>query len=236
MLKFRYLAFVVLSLFCTQVFAKQSKNKPYDAVVSLGNMCQVAHQLDINNKRGPAYPLDWVIVPFPSLCFFIANEGQLFLQPDQLVLCENQVDGQGNGNVQTFIKDLYYQIEFVHDFEYTHDFLKDYATIKEKYDRRVERFFELLNSKKKVLLVRRGINYQQAVLLDELLKQKYPKLNYTILALDNTEEIKQNWGLKRVKNYHLRELTPWNWVGDPWAWQEILSQFPIKKVKPIKKK
>lgn len=223
---FRTLLIVLLFTTQTEAFAKQ-ESKPYEVVVSLGNMCQVAHQLDVNLLRNVAYPFDWVIIPFPSLYFFIANEGQHFLQPDRLVFFDNHPDALGE--VKSFVKEMNYQIEFLHDFALSPDFMKDYNEIKEKYDRRVLRFFELLKSTKKILFVRRGITYKEAVSLDKLLRKKYPHLDYTILALDNTEEIKKEWGLKRVKNYYLRELEPWSWVGDPWAWNEILQRFPFAK-------
>ena len=214
----------------SELLAKSSKNKPYDVVVSLGNMCQVAHQIEINSMRSAAYPFDWVITPFPSLYFFIANEGRFFLEPDRLVFCEDQPDGTGK-EIKSFIKDLNYHMEFFHDFELSPDFMKDYPAIKEKYNRRIERFFELLRSKKRVLFVRRNLNYKEAVLLDKLLKKKYPQLRYTILALGDTQDMKSNWKLKRVKNFYLRELEPWSWVGDPWAWNEILQQFSLKEIK-----
>ena len=64
----------------------------------------------------------------------------------------------------------------------------------------------MLHSNEKILFIRRGISYQQAFILDDLLHTSYPNLNYAILAVGSTEEMNQNWGLERVKNFYLGRL------------------------------
>jgi hypothetical protein len=192
-------------------------------------MCQVAFQLAAHNRRSAAFPFDWVITSFDSIYAFLANEGAFFLDSDKVVFIDNRPIPQlEDGPPVFFVTETVYHFQFLHDFELSPNFMKDYGTIKEKYDRRIKRLLDVLHSNKKVLFIRRGITYQQAILLDDLLHTRYPQLNYTILALDSTEEIKYNWNLERVKNFYLRECIPMRWDGDPEAWLEILNCFPIK--------
>ncbi len=204
----------------------QAEERPYDLVIGLGDMCQVAFQLSTHNQTFATFPFDWVLTPFESLYSFLASEGAFFLDIDKLIF----VTGKPSylNATMTYIEDTVYHIQFLHDFALSPDFLKNYYGIKAKYDRRLKRLLNELHSTKKILFIRRGISYQQAILLDNLLHNLYPQLTYTIVALDSTEEIKQDWKLGRVKNLYLRELSPWQWYGDTQAWLEILSQFPIK--------
>lgn len=202
--------------------AHAEKVVEYDEAVSLGSMCQVAHQLQANGIRHHAYPFDWIITPAEGLSRFIAQKGEGFLERENLAFGE--LWANTNFIVTT---DTLYDFKILHDFSVP--FEESYAPVKEKYDRRKERFFKLLKSNKKVLFVRAYLTRSQAERLDHVLRKFYPKLSYTILALNETEE---NWGLERVKNFQLNQI-PNDWRGDPARWQEILSQFRVKQAKTL---
>lgn len=198
----------------------------YHHVISLGDMCQVAKQLSLHHCRKEAFPFDWIMCPFDGLYRFIANQAEHFLDRDTLIFVDDRPDYIGGK--RSFIEDTVYRMQFLHDFEKPPYFLRNYDKIKAKYDRRVDRFFKVLNSDKNVLFIRRGITYEETVLLDDLIHARYPQLNYTILALNSKLENYENWGLKRVINLYLKEKKPWHWTGDKEAWTEILNQFEIE--------
>ncbi len=197
----------------------------YDVAIGLGGYCQVARAMHYNGIRYHAYPFDWLFSPFDSVFEFIAKRGVHFLDKDTLVFVTGKPDYLGGH--RDHILDTVYGLQLLHDFEASPNFLKDYDSMKAKYERRVARFFAALDSKEKILFIRHGITYMQAVLLDQLLHTRYPQLSYTILAVDNTEEMKRDWGLQRVKNVYLRQTEPWVWWGDDAAWKEVLRHYSV---------
>jgi Putative papain-like cysteine peptidase (DUF1796) len=77
---------------------------------------------------------------------------------------------------------------------YTRDehFMEDYEQIKAKYEKRITRFVDTICSSKNLLFIRKKITKKQAIKLDLLLSTLFAHLSYTILALDGTDQIKQN--------------------------------------------
>ncbi|MBA2367945.1 MAG: hypothetical protein H0V82_02840 [Candidatus Protochlamydia sp.] len=199
-----------------------SEEKPYDEAISLGNSCQVTWQLKANGFRTFAYPFDWFHTPSTGLLGFITYQGSNFFDIDKI-----SVIGPYPGDpICLQVMDLNFGIMSYHDFTSNPPFA-NYWDVKLKYDRRIKRFFNLLNSNKKVLLVRLGDSRQEIECLDYLLQQNYPKLNYTILAVHETEDFKLDWGLDRIKNYYIKQI-PWNWQGDVASWKAVLENFHIK--------
>lgn len=218
-------SFFSLLIFFVILSSAQAKNITYDEVVSLGYNCQVTWQLEANGMRKVAYPLDWVVTPYESLLYFISQRGAGFLNQNQL-----SVIGPYSGDESRLhVIDSVYGIETYHDFLSLPP-LSNYAEIKAKYDRRIERLFALLNSKKRVLFVREGSTRTQIEYLDDLIHSSFPKLNFTILAVHHDEDYHLNWGLKRVKNFHLTQVEG-DWRGDCNKWKEILSQFSVKPLR-----
>jgi hypothetical protein len=193
----------------------------YDEVVSLGIACQAAAQIKYNEIRIRAYPFDWLVTPFDGLISFIINKGAGFLEPGNF--CSHGLIRNSNS---LLVKDSIYNFSFMHDFE-GEDPLFSYAEVKEKYDRRIKRFFNLLESNKKVLFIRVTISKAQAKQLDQVLQKHYPNLSYTIVAVSDKEDAKMDWGLPRVRNFYL--IQDWDWMGDDEVWEGILQQFPVKK-------
>lgn len=213
MVSFLFIVLASLSLEATE---------PYDEVVGLGYSCEIAYQLEHNGIRTLAYPFDWVHTSHEALISFITNKGKNFFDIDKI----HVVEPYPGDPVCLQVVDLVYGIISYHDF-YTSPYMGNYKAIKSKYNRRISRFFDLLNSKKRVLFVRQGALKEQVEFLDDLIHRHYPRLAYTIIAINNTEEYKENWGLSHVENFYM-EGTPGDWRGNQERWFEILSQFTIK--------
>ncbi|WP_068471366.1 DUF1796 family putative cysteine peptidase [Candidatus Protochlamydia phocaeensis] len=194
------------------------QDRPYDEAVSLGYSCQVAQQLNDNGIRHQAYPFDWMLSSAEGLILFIHYAGAGFLDLDKIAI-EERVAGT---NI-LIVADTLYGFRLLHDFYDPFDTF--YPIVKQKYERRIARFFNLLRSNKKVLFVRIQFTREQAELLDFILHTLYPQLTYTILALN--PEPQADWGLERVKNLQLHQI-PDVWYGDHTRWREILSQFNVK--------
>ncbi len=208
---------LVLSIICHV----EADRRPYDEVVSLGQGCQVAWQIETNNMRKYAYPFDWFITSFDSLLLFIVHKGANFLDFDKIAVGEAYPGDPSRLQVI----DLVYGIQSYHDF-FSMPPLGNYYEIKAKYDRRIKRFFKLLESSHKILFIREGLSKAQVEYLDYILHSLYPHLSYTILALNNSQDYLYDWGLERIRNFYLEQI-PGNWMGDFVRWKEILSQFPV---------
>ncbi|WP_068469485.1 DUF1796 family putative cysteine peptidase [Candidatus Protochlamydia phocaeensis] len=213
---------VYLFLLVITPFAARAEIQAYDEIVSLGYGCQVAWQLETNGLRKAAYPFDWFHTSFDSLMAFIQHKGEHFLEWNHIWIVEPYPGDTGRFHVV----DLLYGIHSYHDF-LSMPPMANYNDIKTKYDRRINRFFELLNSNKKILFVREGFTREQVEQLDLLFQTLYPTLSYTILAVSDDEAFYEDWGLERIRNFYIQQKA-WNWMGDFARWKEILDQFCIK--------
>lgn len=226
-----YVFLLWITCLWTPVYSQQ-----FDYAISLGSYCMVAIQLSKCRARDHAYPLDWTNNSFEGMLKFIAHEGYNFLIKEHLLF---KIEGH-----EKVVYDLNYDaMRFPHDFDfkftdsaakkvsygiYTQVKIANYEDVLAKYQRRIARFFDVLRSDKTVLFVRYDISYEQAILLDALLRAQYPQLNYMILALGPSDEIKQPWGLERVRNYYMPFSLEFDGITP--LWQHVFSQFPMPQV------
>jgi Putative papain-like cysteine peptidase (DUF1796) len=204
-------------------------------IISLGQICSVAGAMRDNGLRVIAYPFDWLVSPFPALYQALNDDFEHFLQDDSLTM--RMSDRYG-------ILD-YYGFHFVHDFpaqqpndsfaeligenHVTGGILCDnwrdsLPAVKAKYHRRIERFRNTLLGSEPVYLIRHfDITKDQAIQLRNLLYKKYPQLNFILIILGKSDEMKQDWHLESIKNIYLDE-------NDPKQWQiffEMLSDYNV---------
>lgn len=224
---------VFLLLLCLMTFYADVKAQFYDEVVSLGSLhygCQVAWQIESNGMRKFAYPFDWFHTSLESLTGFMYNKGVNFLDLDKIA-----VIGPYPGDTSRMhVIDLVYGISSYHDF-FSSPPLANHPQVKAKYERRIRRFFDLLNSNKRILFVRQGLSREQVEYLDCAIRSLYPHLSYTILAVNDSADYLYSWGLERIQNFYLQQI-PGDWVGDFARWKEILSQFhvmPVTQRRPL---
>jgi hypothetical protein len=214
--------YICLLITLSTIFGINLKAETYDEVVSLGYGCQVAHQLEAHGMRKLAYPFDWFHTPFKGLLSFITYKGKNFWDINKIHIVGVYPGDPNNLEVH----DLNYGIISYHDFS-SSPALLNYAAVKGKYDRRTKRFFDLLNSTKKVLFVCQYYTKVQIEQLDELLRSSYPSLSFTLIAVGNTEDFKIDWHLPRIENYFMEEVFG-DWRGNFPRWTEILSQYSVK--------
>jgi len=192
----------------------------YDALVNLGGDCQPAAQMYFHGIREYALPFDALITPCESLPQILEEQFSDFLNIENLSL--------ETYNDDKYILDKKYNIRLIHDFTLEENFLDNYEAIKEKYERRIKRLFTILEQSESILFIRKGIMREQAELLESTIVSLYPDLDFIILALDGTEEIKKPWGLERVINRFLRQPDPYVWKGDPQAWKALFLEMGLE--------
>ncbi|MCE2983350.1 MAG: papain-like cysteine peptidase [Parachlamydia sp.] len=163
--------YILLIIFFFAITGKGLANDDlmYDEAVSLGCLCQVAQQLNLNGIRHQSYPFDWIVTHAEGPTRFIANQGAGFLDLDQITL------GEKWANTNFIIAyDHLYNFILLHNFNIP--FHASYVPIKDQFDKRIRRFFQLLQSDKKILFVRLVITQEEAELLDHVLQTCYPTL------------------------------------------------------------
>lgn len=166
--------------------------------VSLGSWCEVAAALIGSELRNAAYPFDHIISFDPEKLLDILNDDfAYFLDPNFLQLAPN---GPG------FLLNDYYHLEFLHEGDFRQ--LSTMGNFQAKYTRRINRFRELANYSGKVVFIRTVYEYsmtdphrhyfcpdnvvisdEYATRLYEVLKSRFPNLNFTLVILNSNSDM-----------------------------------------------
>ncbi len=127
--------------------------KVYDIIYSLGTDCSCAIYLTKCFLRSSSGPFDWLThASFETRAQLIVNGFEGFLDKDQLVLLPKDENISNDAHC-----DYYHHLKT--DFYHYHDFRagvpleEQLAGVQEKYNRRIERFYESLKAADSSLLV-----------------------------------------------------------------------------------
>lgn len=155
-------------------------------IISLGARCGTASTLAILKIRTSAYPFDWLVSPFDSLCAALEDNFAHFLSN-----CHPETEG---------IVD-FYGFHFNHDFPKDAPYKEALPSVKQKYQRRIARFRNACLGPNKVIFIRaEEISQNEAIILRDLLMRKYPLLDFTLLAINENESFERPWNLYKIKN------------------------------------
>ena len=133
------------------------KNKKFDVVYSLGFGCGMARLLKRLGLRMTSGPFDWIVGPnFEYRIELILNDFKDFFNKDDLVLYDDKSNEfrpeDPNRHTDTYSNKVNGFIH-PHDFMEGDDFETTYPIVLDKYNRRIERFYEYLkDTNKRVLL------------------------------------------------------------------------------------
>ena len=125
------------------------KKERFDYICSLGASCLCAVSLRDAGLRLSSGPFDWLLGPsLKSRVDLVANDFAGWFEPG---------DFEFLGNPETFFNDRYMNrrtgYKFVHDFEIGKPFEEAFPAVREKYERRIARFYERIRSSRRVLFV-----------------------------------------------------------------------------------
>lgn len=108
-------------------------NINYKHVISLGYFCSVALELERIGLRDAAYPFDWCISDFSGVIALIENEFSELFDFKWLEQYKPSMNIYRNSK---------YNIEFYHDFSAYKSLEEQLVSVKEKYRRRINRFYK----------------------------------------------------------------------------------------------
>lgn len=216
--------------------------KIYDVIIPVGIGCTVSYHLKKNGIRECSLPFDWLYgITIEKAIKLIENSFQDFLDKDSLEF--SYVCGPHDVYSNTKLS-----INFVHDFSSSraHEtkskddvFNQTLMEVKNKYARRINRLYNLLSSKKRVLLMHYfdGSAPESFEFLEEN-RLKFCKL-YPNLRIDIIYIYTQNCLIKKYKkiNKHIylipmpipSNLSEENrWMGNSKQFKILLKKFTTK--------
>jgi len=190
----------------------------YDAIFSLGEDCYVGFWLNQFNLRPFSGVIDWVRSPsLKDVNRLLNNRFKNFLELQNLSFVCYTPEGANN----LIIRDNFYNMDSVHDFLSTVNTptsLSQYTEIKEKYNRRIQRFVNCMETSERILFIRSAGTYEEVVELEKVLSNMV-KHNFCILLILNgdSDEIREvDWGLKHtcVVSYKLYPISEKEYVNN----------------------
>lgn len=210
----------------------------FDLVVSLGSVCQVAHQIERYFGTRRTSPFDWLVTPLWSLAKVFSNDGVLFgenltVERDgSVVVCEN------------------YGVAHQHDFPrngYRRAIISGeaIANLKGKYLSKYDKLSRSLQSGKKVLFVRLG-GHHDTRLADQyasddrltkaedlnwvckMLGEKFPGIQFELafVYIKGVTPLSVSEGEldPRVRVFELNHGGE-NWMGNDVEWNKVFSTY-----------
>lgn len=180
-------------------------------VICLGQSCFALLKIREFGLRSLAYPFDWNVIYNDTLIELIKNDFSQLLD-EHFIHFENH----------TRIWNILYGggIELQHGLTWAHicspeatkeNFFQNFfPKIKERMQRRIRRFYKALNSGKHVYFVRgqvplgnhMDVSRENTFNLVELIKFKFPKLKFTLIAVNFIEDCKIDWQIPNVVNFY----------------------------------
>jgi hypothetical protein len=183
-------------LFLTSYLCSQEYDLKNKTFISLGSFCGPALQIKQLGLREAAYPLDWMLSVNGKKLIELLDEDFAFFT-DECFLKTHPTSG--------ILLHLHYCLEFTHE-EYTIGPFRNMEQLKEKYNRRIERFRKLRNCPNKIYFIRASwplsinLNYsfadpgnleiseEYAHLLFAALKRFFPDLDFELFIFNNKNE------------------------------------------------
>jgi len=122
----------------------------YDGIFSLGELCYISILLEKNGIRPYSGVLDWMG------SYGLSNVNRLLRNRFEGFMDRHQIECIGTAGEKLYlVKDKTYDILSNHDFFIAQNdpkLLEAYPSVKAKYDRRVARFLEKVDTSKRLLL------------------------------------------------------------------------------------
>ena len=210
------------------VTLNELKSKQYDMIYSLGYNCFPGIYMKKYALRKQAGVIDWCI----SISLSYVNQ-LLKHRCKDLFVYEHltYVSSFGDGSTLR-LRDKVYQIDSAHDFPSsinTETNWLSYNEVKEKYERRTERFLTSMETSSCILFIRMGGTYEEAKELENILKGMV-KNDFYILLLTNSEKellSEANWDLPCTCVLHA-PIFSMDVLRDDKVWEELLSGLVIK--------
>ncbi|AVT56859.1 DUF1796 family putative cysteine peptidase [Pectobacterium versatile] len=127
--------------------------KKYDMIYSIGRDCACSEYLKKHGLRISSGPFDWLTnANFEERFTLLLNNFKNFLNPEDFIPLEKDPSILNDNNCD-YYKNKSTNFYFYHDFPINVKFSESFNKVKEKYSRRIDRFYFNVKNKDKILLV-----------------------------------------------------------------------------------
>ena len=180
------------------------KKERFDFICSLGSSCLCATSLRDAGLRLSSGPFDWLLGPgMRDRVELVARDFEGWLEPG---------DFEFLGNPNKFEHDSYRNVKtgykFSHDFDIGKPFEESFPAVREKYLRRIARFYERVRASRRVLLVWLENPMTDDRPTDEdvraslgALAAKFPGVSVELLVVDRAPDDSASGSLERRDGY-----------------------------------
>ncbi|MDR3550955.1 MAG: DUF1796 family putative cysteine peptidase [Candidatus Babeliales bacterium] len=218
--------FLIINADFSDLETINNENQEY-VCVSLGFNCTVAINLRNNKLRELSFPFDWNITSLYGLRELINNNFIDLLNPNYL-------------EKKNLIFNTKYKIAFGHDFpeadtgngmRIVENYLDYVDEIHTKYQRRINRFYDVCNLAKTVYFFRLKSEYwifdntpedkENIIKLRDALMKSFPQSNWILVAIDTSAEYQNDWAIPNVKNFYISDH------GKNNEWTAIFKQLGL---------
>jgi hypothetical protein len=220
----------------------------YHYLVSLGHGCQPAHHAIRAGLHKVSLPMDWL----GDACLHqeVIDKDNPFAMPHDLPtgyvkLIEDDFVGLWNAedlevtivpewkdNPQKVV-DTKYDVGCVHEFEVGHVY-DNIERVQMMFDRRVRRFRSVMRSGGPVLFIRTMFTERNSRLMSEMLRRKYPDLQFTLLVVNRTHECQGDWDIPNVVKMNVDFAPDWLATSQDYdsLWDGIFAgfEFDLKEI------
>lgn len=170
-------------------------------VIPLGSTCSIAYQLKRLGLRKSAYPFDWVRINNLALVSkLIDTDFKQFLKRESFKFTEISDQFAVNGRMRSYLYQNNF-CRFFHDFE---NYINDISFKKfcEKYNRRIDRFYNVIKERKKLLFIREEIgnlSINKIKVFCNTIEKLNPDLEWKLKIIVN----KQKYLSYKIKNVEI---------------------------------
>ncbi|UHA74948.1 DUF1796 family putative cysteine peptidase [Paenibacillus sp. 481] len=173
--------------------------RTYDAVFSLGDRCFTSGKLIDYGLRPYSGVLDWVKTDtLANVSMLLRNRFASYMELQHMRV----IDYHDNGT-KLLVKDTMYNMISGHDFkvaENPHHQLVTYPAFREKINRRIHRFYTMLEHAQCLLFVRTKGSYEEALELQSVLSS-FVKHQFHVLLINDTHHyvvFENDWNIPNV--------------------------------------
>lgn len=206
--------------------------RPYDAIIGLGGLCQIAYQLKRLNLRSASYPFDWFsYLNVPKLADVLRGRFKGFMEKKNL-----RVDSIVNMGVNVIVQDTATDCWSIHDFlvQEGEPPLHEYDEFKMKLERKISRFFEHIERSESILFVRSYASIQDAAELKQALDQLVGSPKFQLLVINYHDDlhdmriVDSEWQLDRTCGVMMRNTPEW-FGGCDDSWNRLMQGVSLSR-------
>ncbi|MBQ0031408.1 MAG: hypothetical protein KBT68_01260 [bacterium] len=166
----------------------------YDFVCSIGCDCGCAWHLIKSRLRLASYPFDWIgtwTIGMTGVAELVDRDFEGFLKMENLRKAANPPRGPHDDHEHDYYRDLVVGVDFVHDFLTDVPLEETYPAVRDKFDRRIDRFYRSLRKSRRTLLVywtwRVYSKLEDILKAAEIFRAKFPEQRVDLLVMRNAD-------------------------------------------------